>query len=183
MNPWTRNASALLFCLAAVVLAVAGGIYHTLWVRYDTALGQFESRSERIDGVIQAGPDIGKRLALVRNAVTPMLHPPGDNAQNDVQQKLRELITASGGTLVSSQVALETGVDGKMDRVRLTATITGEWSRLVRFMQTMQTQSPVYWVRSATLAREGATAAVASQQARVTLQLDAPLAPPGKAAP
>lgn len=183
MNPWTRNAGALLFCLAAVVLAVAGGIYHTLWVRYDTALGQFESRSERIDGVIQAGPDIGKRLALVRNAVAPMLHPSGDNAQNDVQQKLRELITASGGTLVSSQVALETGADGKMGRVRLTATITGEWSRLVRFMQTMQTQSPVYWVRSATLAREGATAAVASQQARVTLQLDAPLAPPGKAAP
>lgn len=182
MNLWTRNACAVLFCLAAAVLAVAGGIYRTLWVRYDAALGQFESRSERIDGVIQAGPDIGKRLALVRDAVAPMLHPSGDNAQNDVQQKLRELITASGGTLVSSQVALEMGADGKMDRVRLTATMTGEWNRLVRFMQTMQTHRPAYWVRSATLAREGGTATVAPQQARLTLQLDAPLVP-RKAAP
>jgi general secretion pathway protein M len=182
MNPWTRNASVLLIGLAVAVLAVAGGIYRTLWMRYDTALGQFESRSERIDGVIQAGPDIGKRLALVRDAVTPRVHASGDNAQNDVQQKLRELITASGGTLVSSQVALETGSDGQMNRVRLTATITGEWSRMVRFMQTMQTHSPAYWVRSATLAREGGSAAVAPQQARLTLQLDAPLAP-RKAAP
>lgn len=182
MNPWTRHASTLLLCLALAVLAAAGGIYRTLWVRYDAALGQFESRSERIDGVIHAGPDIGKRLELVRNAVTPMLHSSGDNAQNDAQQKLRELITASGGTLVSSQAALETGADGKMDRVRLTATITGEWSRMVRFMQTMQTHSPVYWVRSVTLAREGGTAAVAPQQVRLTLQLDAPLAP-RKAAP
>ena len=54
--------------------------------------------------------------------------------------------------------------------------------RFSRFMQTMQTHSPVYWVRSATLAREGGSAAVAPQQARLTLQLDAPLAP-RKAAP
>ncbi|MBI3103016.1 MAG: general secretion pathway protein GspM [Burkholderiales bacterium] len=182
MNPWTRNAGFALLCLVAVALATVAGIYRTLWVRYDTALGQFESRSERIDGVIRAGSDIEKRLALARNAVAPMLHPSGENAQNDVQQKLRELITASGGTLVSSQVALETGADGKMDHVRLTATITGEWSRLVPLMQNMQTHRPVYWVRSATIGREGGTAAVAPQQARLTLQLDAPLAP-GKAKP
>lgn len=182
MNLWTRNAGISLLCLVAVGFVVLAGIYRTLWVRYDTALGQLESRSERIDGVIRAGSDIEKRLAHTRSAVAPMLHLEGDNAQNDVQQKLRELITASGGTLVSSQVVLETGGEGKMNRVRLTASITGEWSRLVRFMQTLQTHSPVYWIRSASLVREGGNGNTGAgpQQARLTLQLDAPLAPKAK---
>ena len=180
MNAWTRRAVGILILLALGGLAGAGLVYRALWTRYDGALQQLESRSERLDGVIEAGPDIESRLVDARSMVAPLVHLAGENAQNDVQQKLRELIVTAGGTLVSSQVALEPGADGKLARIRLTATISGEWPKLVRFMETLQTHRPPFWLRSATLSREGA--ATGPQNARVTLQLEAPLAP-GKMQP
>lgn len=177
MNSWTRNAVFIILALSLCLLAGAGLAYRALWTRYDGALGQFESRSERLDGVVQAGAEIQARLGVARSTITPLLHPAGENAQNDVQQGLRELITRSGGTLVSSQAVLEPGADGKLDRIRLTATVTGEWVKLVRFMENLQSHRPPYWVRTVTISREGASAAAAPQNARMALQLDAPLAP------
>lgn len=177
MNTWTRNAVSIVLVLSLCMLAGAGLVYRALWMRYDGALGQFESRSERLDGVVQAGTEIQERLGVARNTIAPMLHLAGENAQNDVQQRLRELITRSGGTLVSSQAVLEPGADGKLDRIRLTATVTGEWIKLVRFTESLQSHRPPYWVRTATISREGASAATGPQNARMALQLDAPLAP------
>ena len=177
MNPWTRNATTVVLVLALCILAGAGFGYRALWQRMNGALGQLESRSERLDGVVKAGPEIEARLGTVRNTVSPLLHPAGENAQNDIQQRLRELITLTGGTLVSSQAVLESGTDGKLDRVRLTATVTGEWVKLVGFMESLQSHRPPFWVRSITISREGANAAAGPQNARLALQLDAPLAP------
>lgn len=177
MNVWTRSAALVVFVLLLCVLAAAGLVYRSLWIRYDGALQQFESRSERIDGIVQAGDEIQQRLGVARTAITPMLHPAGENAQNDVQQRLRELIARSGGTLVSSQAVLEPGADGKLNRIRLTATVTGEWVQLVRFTEKLQANRPPYWVRSATISREGSNVAAGPQTARMALQLDAPLAP------
>lgn len=177
MNTWTRRAIAIASLLALVVLACVGLVYRSLWMHYGGALQQLESRSERLDGVVDAGAEIERLLGVARNTVTPLLHPAGENAQNDVQQKLRELIVASGGTLVSSQVALEPGAEGKLSRIRLTATVTGEWSKLVRFMEILQTHRPPFWVRTASLSREGASVAAGPQNARLALQLEAPLSP------
>jgi general secretion pathway protein M len=63
---------------------------------------------------------------------------------------------------------------------RLPGDGTGEWPKLVRFMEMLQTHRPPFWVRTASLSREGA--ATSPQNARLTLQLEAPLAP-GKAQP
>lgn len=177
MNTWTRKAAWIVLVLLLCLLVAAGLAYRALWMRYDGALLQFESRSERLDGVVQAGEEIQQRLDVVRSAIAPMLHPSGENAQNDVQQSLRELITRSGVTLVSSQAVLEPGVDGKLNRIRLTATVTGEWMQLVRFTEKLQAQRPPYWVRSAIVSREGSNAPGGPQNARMALQLDAPLAP------
>lgn len=177
MNAWTRRALLTVLLAALVLLAGAGLAYRTLWSGYDGALSQLEARSERLDGLVNAGPDIAERLESARRAVAPWLHPAGENAANDVQQSLRELISATGNTLVSSQVALEPGAEGKLARVRLTATITGDWPRLVRFMQDLQRRTPPFWVSTASLSREGANTAGAAQTARLAVQLDAPLAP------
>jgi general secretion pathway protein M len=109
--------------------------------------------------------------------VAPLVHPAGETSQNDIQQKLRQMIMASGGTLVSSQVALEPGVDGKLARIRLTATVNGEWVKLVSFMESLQTHRPPFWVRTANITREGASSGAGPQNARLSLQLEAPLAP------
>ena len=113
MNPWTRRALGIVVLLCFGALVVAAGVYRVLWMRYEQGLAQFESRSERIDGVILAGAAIEKRMAQVRDVVVPMLHANGPNAENEIQQKLREVISSSGATLVSSQAALEPVAEGK----------------------------------------------------------------------
>lgn len=177
MNAWTRRAGVGVVLLALVMLAGGAFVYRALWTRYDSVQVKLESRSERLDGVVNAGPDIEAMLSSARNVVTPWLHPAGSNAQNDIQQQLRSLIMASGGTLVSSQAVQEPAVDGKLANIRLTATVTGDWSKLILFMEKLQTHRPPFWVRNASLLREGSSAGNGPQSARLTLQLDAPLAP------
>lgn len=177
MSVWTRRAVA--FILAALLLLLLGTAwgYRALWQRYDEALVQLQARSERLDGLLRAGPRITQDLKAARTAVSPWLHPAGDNAANDVQQRLREIISASGNTLVSAQAALEPATDDKLAGVQLGATITGEWAGLVRFVQTLQRQAPPYWVQAATLTRDGPASPAGAQTARLVLQLRAPLAP------
>lgn len=177
MNAWTRRALVGVVLLALVGLMVAALAYRALWTGYDSAQTKLESRSERLDGVVNAGPDIEALLASARNVVAPWLHPAGSNAQNDIQQQLRSLIMASGATLVSSQAVPEPAVDGKLASIRLTATVMGDWAKLVQFMENLQTQRPPFWVRNASLLREGSSVGNGPQSARLTLQLEAPLAP------
>jgi general secretion pathway protein M len=182
MNLWRRHAIVLVLALCLVAMACAALIYRALWIRYDNALQQLEPRSERLEGVVKAGAEIETLLSSATNTVAPLLHAGGETAQNDVQQQLRQMIVASGSTLVSSQVALEPGADGKLARIRLTATVTGEWAKLVNFMESLQTQRPPFWVRTANITREGASTGPVAQNARISLQLEAPLAP-GKGRP
>lgn len=176
-NIWVRQTVVALALLAVCLLAAGALLYRSLWTRYEGALGQLEARSERLDGIVNAGPQIEALLAKARANVSPWVYPAGENAPNDVQQKLRELIVNSGSTLVSSQVALDPGAGGQMARLRLTATVTGDWPKLVRLMEALQTHLPPFWVRSATVARDGASNGPGPQSARFALQLEAPLAP------
>jgi len=177
MNVWLRRAIFTLLLLLALALAGAALVYWMLLNRYGGALQQLEPRSERLEGVVNAGPDIETRLSSASDTVAPWLHPAGDAAQNDIQQQLRQMIVASGGTPVSLQAALEPGTDGKLARIRLTATVTGEWTKLVNLMETLQTHRPPFWVRTATIMREGAASGPGPQSARLGIQLEAPLAP------
>lgn len=177
MNIWRRRSIVFLLALLIGTLACAAVAYRALWTRYDNALHQLEPRSERLEGVVNAGSEIETLLSSASGAVAPLLHPAGETAQNDIQQQLRQMIMASGSTLVSSQVALEPGVDGKLARIRLTATVSGEWAKLVGFMENLQTRRPPFWVRTANITREGASTGPGPQNARLALQLEAPLAP------
>lgn len=176
-NRWVRLTWSALGILALCVLVAGALVYRSLWTRYEGALAQLEARSERLEGIVNAGAQIETLLEKARSNVSPWLHPAGENAPNDVQQKLRELVVGSGSTLVSSQVALEPGADGHMARVRLTATVTGDWPKLLRFMEALQTRLPPFWVQSATVLREGAANGPGPQSARLALQLEAPVAP------
>lgn len=179
MNIWTKRAIIFVLACMVAVAASAAIAYRYLWTRYDNGQQLLEARSERLQGVVAVGPQISAALDAMRQSVAPWLHPAGDNAQNDAQQRLRERIAASGATLVSSQVALDTPADGKLPAVRLTATVDGEWANLVAFLEALQTGMPPLWVRTATFAREGQHTGAQGQKARLTVQLEAPLAPAG----
>jgi general secretion pathway protein M len=176
-NTWLRKSALVLLLLFLIVLAGAAVTYRMLWVRYEKALGQLEPRSERLEGVVNAEAEIKALLDTANTVVTPWLHPSGEAAQNDVQQQLRKLIMDSGSTLVSSQVALEPAADGKLARIRLTATVTGEWVKLVNFMENLQVHRPPFWVRTVNITREGGVSGPGPQTARLTVQLEAPLGP------
>ena len=55
--------------------------------------------------------------------------------------------------------------------------VNGEWVKLVSFMESLQTHRPPFWVRTANITREGASSGAGPQNARLSLQLEAPLAP------
>ena len=183
MNAWTKHALLILIALVLLIAVGASLAYNTLYQRYDRDLALLNARAERLQGIINAGADIEQNLQTAQQTTTAWLHPATENAPNGLQQRLRELIATSGGTLVSSQAALEPATEGQIARVRLTATITGEWAQLMQLLQNLQHQRPPYWSSSASLMREGANTAEAPQTARITLQLDAPLAPAMPEAP
>lgn len=178
MNPWTRRALTVLMAVLVLLMAGAALLYRAAWQRYDAALQQLEARGQRLEGVADSADQIQKALVQARREVGAWLHAgDGDAIQNAVQQKVRDLIARSNGTLVSSQVALEPAADGKLAQVRLSAVVTGEWADMVRLLGALQSQQPVLWVRNAMMMREGGAAATQPQKLRLTLQLDAPLAP------
>lgn len=177
MPPWTRRALLTLLGLVALLLLLAGWGYRALWLRYDDVLAQLEARSGRLDGILQSSARIDKQLAETRAAVQPWLFPGGEGAQNEVIQRLRELVVQNGATLVSSQAVPTPAADGQLAHARLNATIDGDWEQLVRVAGLLQRHRPAFWVRSATLLREGVEAPGMAQKARLTVQLDAPLAP------
>ncbi|MDR2129465.1 MAG: type II secretion system protein M [Burkholderiaceae bacterium] len=184
MSAWTRLVVriALSVLLAAVLLAAWA--YHAAWVRYGDALDQLQARSMRLDGLAAAGGEIDAALKTVSTDTARWLHPASANAQNEVQQRLREIIVASGATLVSAQGVLEPAAEGQQQLalIRLTATVGGSWENVVHFLEALQTQTPVFWVRNAGFLRDGASKGGKAQSVRITLQLEAPLAPE-KAAP
>lgn len=177
MNVWHRRSIVTLVLVLLVLCAGFAFSYQMLWKRYEFALQQLEPRSERFEGVVQAGVEIQNSLVSASGAVSPWLFPSGEAAQNEVQQQLRQMIDSSGSTLVSSQIALVPAEENKLARIRITATVTGEWSKLVHFMESLQAHRPPFWTRSANIVRDGASAGVGPQNGRLTLQLEAPLAP------
>lgn len=182
MTVWTRRAALALAAVAVLLALALAWWYGVQWQRYDKAQSLLQSRSERLDGLLQAGPRITSDLQAARAVVSPRLHPAGEDAANAVQQHLRELIAAGGNTLVSSQVALQPAAENQLAQIQVSATVTGSWAGLVGFMQQLQKQTPPYWVQTAALTREGANQPTAPQMARLALQLQAPLAPSQKGA-
>ena len=125
VNVWRARSLLLVGVLLLGASVAAALVYRALWLRYDNALLQLEPRIERLEGVVNAGNQIEELLGTASSTVAPLLHPGGEAAQNDVQQKLRQMIMASGSTLVSLQVASEPGGEDKIPRIRLTATVSG----------------------------------------------------------
>lgn len=184
LSPWARKAALTAALLALVVLVLLAALYAANWKRYDSAQDQIESRIARLDGTLAASADIDAKLAKARQSISPWLHTAGADSQNEILQRLRELVVSSGATLVSSQAAaVPAEADQALAHVKISATISGDWPQLVRIGQTLQAQRPPYLVRSLNLQREGQASGKTSQKARLTLQLDAPLAPSAEAKP
>ena len=184
LSPWAQRAALVTGVFALVLLVVVAWVYWLNWARYARAQDQIDSRIARIDGILASSADIDARLAQAKTAVGPWLHKGGADAQNEILQRLREMVVASGATLVSSQAAaVPAEGEQQLARVRVSATVSGEWPQLVQLGQALQAQRPLYLVRSLNIQREGQVAGKTSQKARMTFQLEAPISAPSEAKP
>ncbi len=184
LSPWARKAAWVTAGLLLLLVLIFAWLYWINWARYARAQEQIESRIARIDGILASSAEIDARLTQARQSVGPWLHKAGSDSQNEILQRLRELVVASGATLISSQAAsVPAEADQQLARVKITATVSGEWAQLVQLAQSLQAQRPPYWVKSLNLQREGQVSGKTSQRARMTLQMDAPLAAPVEAKP
>ncbi len=184
LSPWAKKSAWVSAAVLLLLLVLLAWIYWVNWARYASAQDQIESRIARIDGTLASSADIEARLTQVRQATGPWLHKGGADAQNEILQRLREMVVASGATLVSSQAAaVPAEGEQQLARVRVSATVSGEWPQLVQLGQALQAQRPLYLVRSLNIQREGQVAGKTSQKARMTFQLEAPISAPSEAKP
>lgn len=177
LHPWARRTALLLLVLALAALLAAALAWQQRYVRYNHDLEQIEQRVQRLDGIVASAEQIDAELDAVSTAIGPWLHAGGDGASNEMVQQLRELIVAHGGTLASSQTALIPPEEDGLERVRISATISADWPQLMQILAALQIQQPPFWVYAASFMQTGSRAADAAQSARLSLQLDAPIAP------
>ena len=177
LSPWTKNAAWAAVAFGLLLLLVLVWAYWVNWARYSRAQDQIDARIARIDGVLASSAEIDAKLTEARQSIRPWLHQGGGDSQNEILQRLRELVVASGATLVSSQAAaVPAEGDQPLSRVKISATVSGDWAQLVSLGQTLQAQRPPYMVRSMNFQREGQVNGKTSQKARMTVQLEAPVA-------
>ena len=184
LSPWTKNAAWAAGVVGLVLVLLVAWAYWTNWVRYARAQDQIDARIARVDGVLAASAEIDSKLTAARQSIRPWLHEGGGDSQNEILQRLRELVVASGATLVSSQAAaVPAEAEQPLSRVKISATVLGEWSQLLPLAHTLQAQRPPYMVRSMNFQREGQVNGKTSQKARMTVQLEAPMVPSPEAKP
>ena len=186
LSPWARKAAWVSAGLLLLVVLLLAWVYWVNWARYAQAQNQIESRVARIDGILASGADIDARLAQARQSTGPWLHKSGADSQNEILQRLRELVVASGVTLISSQAATAATpaeAEQGLSRLNISATVSGEWPQLVKLGQALQAQRPPYLVRSLNFQREGQVSGKTTQKARMTVQLEAPMASASEAKP
>jgi general secretion pathway protein M len=175
MNVWTRRCSAVLLLTLLVLVAAMGLVYQHVWTRYEKAIGILEPRLQRIEGTILAESSIRDRLDAINLWLTPLIHPYSTGVQTQIQQKVRQLTDGSGLTLVTSQAVYEEGATQDLARVRMTATVVGEWSKIVVLLEALHAQRPLLWVRSSAIMRENGGQSADPQVARLIMQIEAPI--------
>ena len=177
LHPWAAKAALMAMGAVLLLLLIFAWLYWSNWSRYDSALNQVESRVARVDGLLASSAEVDSRLAQARQSVNPWLFKGGSEGQNAVLQRLRDLVVTSGATLISSQIAVVPAEnEQKLPKARVSATISGEWAHLVQLGVAIERQRPPFLVHALNIQREGQANSKTAQKARMTLQIDAPMA-------
>ncbi|MFM8900549.1 MAG: type II secretion system protein GspM [Burkholderiales bacterium] len=141
-----------LFLLAAVSLL--GGGAHYVWNKHrwaQTTVSQIEPRHARLLGLDAARSELEAALASAQSLKTQWAYPNTQDvnqAGNAAQQRVRDVLSASGLQVLSSQVLPPAAAKDKdWDRITLNVRTEGDALALYAALATMSTLTPVIVVQ------------------------------------
>ena len=151
MSRVVRPGVAAWLLLLVLVLAGAGWAGWMVWTKHQAALErltEIEPRHARLVGIRQREAELTAEVTEASQRLSELVYSHTVERQaagNDAQQRARQLFTAAGLNLVSSQM-LEPKVEGSFDRIPLTVRLEGDLVALQTALNGLDTLRPVIWV-------------------------------------
>ena len=163
MNPIAlRRAALLALALAVALLPVAGGAWYVLhkhtWAQ--ERLAQLEPRYARLLGLEAQRTELQAALQRAGTLRGQYIYPATqDEAQtgNQAQQKVRDIFTAAGLPVISSQVLPSKGEKG-FDRIPLVVRAEGEILAVQSALAVLGNQQPVIVINELDIQVQGGLA-------------------------
>lgn len=172
-DAWVLAASVLVLLLPLL----GGGIF--VYQKHQWAkarLAELEPRHARLAGILAAQPELDKANVQAAQILDAYLYSSDkvlNQAGNEVQQQVRDILSAGGLRVGSSQVLPSKTDDSGFDRIQLSIKAEGELLALQTAMVGLQTIKPAVFVDSLTVSVVGAARADAPQNLSVQMQLSA----------
>jgi len=170
---------ALVLAATLIVLVapfVAGGLY--VYGKHQWALGrlaEMEPRYARLIGLEAGKDELAQATARAKATLEQYAYPQDKDlsqAGNDTQQRVRDILSAAGLQVGSSQV-LPPKADASFDRIQLTVRAEGELAALQGAMIGLSTLKPAIFVDNMTASVMGAPRAEAPQRLAIQMSLSA----------
>lgn len=159
-----------MFCLP--FLAVGGYlITKNQWAK--SRIAELEPRYARLKGLDSNRTELGRMLGDSVATIAQYAYPRTQDvsqAGNEAQQRVRDIATRAGLSLVSSQV-LPAKVDGPFDRIPLVVRLEGELPQLQAALVVISSQSPTLNFESFSIQTIGAVKSEVQQRLAIQLNL------------
>ena len=178
MKQWLSRDS-LVLSLTVLVLAtplIAGGLY--FYNKHQWALArlyELEPRFARFVGMEAGQKELAKATEHAQTLLQQYVYPQDKDlsqAGNDAQQRVRDILSAAGLQVGSSQV-LPPKVDASFDRIQLTVRAEGELAGLQGALIGLSTLKPAIFVDNMTASVMGTPRAEVPQKLAIQLSLSA----------
>jgi len=179
MKPRLHKDAWILAATVMVLLApvVAGGIY--VYQKHQWAanrMAELAPRYARMEGILAAQQELEKALHQVGVTLRAYLYPADkvlNQAGNEMQQQVRDVLSAGGLRVGSSQVLPPKADNPDMDRIQLTIKAEGELLALQAAMIGLKSIKPAIFVDGLTVNVMGAPRAEVPQNLSIQLELSA----------
>lgn len=168
--------------LAATVLVllspiVAGGIYVYQKHQWAAArLAELEPRYARLEGILAAEAELEQANQQADAMLGTYLYPADkvlNQAGNEMQQQVRDMLSAGGLRVGSSQVLPPKADNTNLDRIQLTIKAEGELLALQTAMLGLKSIKPAVFVDNLSVSVMGTARAEAPQNLSIQLELSA----------
>lgn len=169
-----QTVAAIVAVLLLALPFLFAGIYLTTKYRWaDTRLAELEPRYARLLGLDASRAELGRALTAATDSVSRYAYPASQDvsqAGNEAQQRVRDISTKAGLTLVSSQV-MPAKTEGPFDRIPLMVRLEGDLPSLQASLVVLQAQSPVLNFEGFSVQTIGAVKPEVAQRLSIQLNL------------